>query len=372
MRLIARLNVGGPARHVIWLTSRLPKRFERCLVTGHVEANEEEMTHLCAEEKVTPVYVSGLGRSIGPRDLAAFRRVLKLMRAYDPDIVHTHTAKAGMLGRGAAWLLNHTTRRSRPIRVIHTFHGHVLHSYFSAPVTAFFRLIERMLGHHATDRVVVITEQQRRELAETYRVAPPERFRVIPLGLDLSGFTPRAAAIAAGDTIRVGFVGRLTAIKDPLLFLAAGAQAIAAEPRVRLVVIGDGEMRGAMEAAAPPGTEFLGNRDDIASLMPTLDILVISSLNEGTPLSVIEAFAAAVPVATTAAGGCVDLLADGRGLVSPIGDGDALAANILRLIREPGLAEAQRQRAFAFVRRQYDLGRLLRDVELLYDDVMAE
>jgi glycosyltransferase involved in cell wall biosynthesis len=376
LRIIARLNIGGPARHVLWLQSRLARRFDQKLLSGRVESNEVEMTGMMTDEGVEPVYIEGLGRSIGPRDLPAFLRVLRAMVAFDPDVVDTHTAKAGMLGRLAALVIN-IVRPWKRIRTVHTFHGHVLHGYFSPAVSKFFLAIERFLGRFATSKIVVITDQQFKELAHTYRVAPPDRFRVVPLGIDLNAFRPRSVSADLTKPFRIGLVGRLTAIKDPLLFLEAGFAARREETRIQLVVIGDGEMRAEMEKAAgtggavPTGVEFLGNRNDIAAVLSHLDLLVISSRNEGTPMSVIEAFAAGVPVVGTKAGGVVDLLADGRGLLSEIGDAKALTENILRVARDPKLAASMRDRALVYVRERYALTRMLEDMAELYEEVVA-
>jgi glycosyltransferase involved in cell wall biosynthesis len=366
------LNVGGPARHVVWLTSRAdPGRWAVTLGTGHVEANEAEMTDFIRAEGVTPVYLEGLGRSIGPRDLPAFLRVLRLMHRIEPDIVDTHTAKAGLLGRLAAFILNLRPWKKKRIRTVHTFHGHVFHGYFSPLVSRIFLLIERFLGRFATDRIVVISRQQFEELAFRYRVAPPGRFRIVPLGIDLDRFKPVPRDLAEAREIRVGLVGRLTAIKNPDLFLEAGFMARGQEPRIKLVVIGDGELRRDLQEKAQGLVEFLGNRDDIETLMPTLDILVISSENEGTPMSVIEAFASGVGVVGTRAGGVVDLLADDRGLLSDRGDATALSAHILRVIREPELAAAMRERALAYVRKEYPLARLMAEMERLYEEIIS-
>lgn len=359
MRLIARLNVGGPARHVLWLTSRSTS--PSVLASGRVESNEAEMTEMIRHEKVDVMYVAGLGRSLGLKDLAVFFRLLALMRNERPDIVDTHTAKAGMLGRLAAKCLG--------IKTVHTFHGHVLHGYFSWPMTMLFRMIEKFLGRFASDRIIVISQQQLDELADRYRVAPREKFRLVKLGIDLDRFAPRTAF--SRDGIRIGLVGRLTAIKDPMMFLEAAHLVLEREPHARFIVIGDGELREELQAAAPSRTEFLGNRDDIEALMPTLDILAISSQNEGTPMSVIEAFAAGVVVAGTKAGGVVDLLADGRGLLSEIGDARALAENILRYIRDPALADATRDRALEYARKEYALERMIRETEEIYREVVA-
>ena len=370
LRIIARLNVGGPARHVIWLTSRLSSRFDRILVTGDVEKNEDELSALYREEKVQPIYLDGLGRSIGIRDIFALFRMISLIREYKPDIVHTHTSKGGFLGRLAVMYLN--LFRRKKIKTVHTFHGHVLHSYFSWPVTMMFRLIEKFLGRFGTDRIVTITQQQLDEIAGTYKIAPREKFRLIRLAIDLDRFEPQDRSIGERETIKIGFVGRLTAIKNPRLFLRAGGFVIDKNPKARLVVIGDGELRGAMLSEAHHNSDFLGNRDDIYRLIPDLDVLVISSHNEGTPVSVLEAFASGTVVACTKAGGCIDLLADGRGLLSELGDATELADNIMQYINDPELVKTTREKARKFVLENYNLKRLVGDIESLYDELIAE
>ncbi len=374
LRLIARLNVGGPARHVVWLSSRLSDRHEVVLASGRVEAGEAEMTAFCRAEGVTPLYIEGLGRSIGLRDIPVFFRVLKLVRELQPEIIDTHTAKAGLHGRAAAWWVNLFRGRERRIRTVHTFHGHVLHGYFSPAVSRLFLFLERFFGRRASDRIVVISAQQMEELSGRYRVAPRERFRLVRLGMDLDAIRKRSTS-GVGAEIRIGLVGRLTAIKDPRIFLEAGRIVQAAEPRAKLVFIGDGEMRGELEEASRSAgvrSEFLGNRDDINAILADLDVLVISSRNEGTPMSVLEAFAARVPVAATKAGGVVDLLADGRGLLSEIGDAEGLAANILRLLGDETLRQTVTTKGAEYVWREYRLERMLGEMSALYEELVEE
>ncbi|PIU47838.1 MAG: hypothetical protein COS94_05220 [Candidatus Hydrogenedentes bacterium CG07_land_8_20_14_0_80_42_17] len=366
LRLIARLNVGGPAKHVILLTSVLKEDFETVLATGYVESNETEMTEFCREMNVTPVRIKGLGRSIGFQDIFALIRVIKLVLKINPDVIDTHTAKAGMLGRLSALILN--LFRKKKIRIVHTYHGHVLHGYFSPLVSYIFLLIERFLGHFASDRIITISSQQRDELQNIYKVAQPDKFRIIPLGIDLTKFHYKEKWEPDAE-IKIGLVGRLTSIKDPFLFLEAVRIAKEKENRIKAVIIGDGELRSELEKNCNGIAEFLGSRNDIEELMSSLDILVISSRNEGTPMSIIEAFAAGVPVVATAAGGVVDLCAEGRGLLSPIGDVNALAENILKIIRNPELAIEMRRKSLEFVKKFYSLERLQNDMKNIYKEL---
>ncbi len=194
LRIIARLNVGGPARHVVWLTNGLnDDEFQTLLVAGTVPPGEEDMGYFAAENGVSPVYVTELSRELSPKDIVSLWKVYRLMREFSPDVVHTHTAKAGTIGRSAAFLYRWLTWRTlagrpRELKVVHTFHGHVFHSYYGAAKTRVFLTIERTLARFATDRIVTISDQQFREINETFGVGRAEQFAVIPLGIDLSQF----------------------------------------------------------------------------------------------------------------------------------------------------------------------------------------
>ncbi len=377
MRIIARLNVGGPAIHVTLLAAHLrPPEFESTLVCGQIGPREGDMAYLAEAHGVTPVYVAELGRELSPlRDAVTLLKLWRLMRRMRPDVVHTHTAKAGFVGRWAAWLAR------VPVRV-HTFHGHVLHGYFGPRKTALFRWLERLTAR-LTDRLITISPALRDELAQTYHIAPAAKFAVVPLGLDLEPYTgtPRhTGAFRAGwdippDAPLVGIVGRLVPIKNHALFLEATRRVREQMPGARFAIIGDGELRAALEAqASAPGlagavtfTDFLR---DLRPAYSDLDLLVISSDNEGTPVSIIEALAAGVPVVSTAVGGVPDLLQGGRyGALVPPGDAEALAAAMIASLSAPRSDRQEVRRAIA---EAYGIERLAATLGALYRALLAE
>ncbi len=370
LRIIARLNVGGPAIHVAQLTARLgPPAYDSTLVCGSIGPDEGDMTYYAEALGVRPVLLPALGRELHPlRDLATLWHLYRLIRQYRPDIVHTHTAKAGFVGRVAAWLAG------VPV-IVHTFHGHVLHGYFSPAKTRLFLLLERLTGRMAT-AIITLTDSLRDELAETYRVAPREKFRVLGLGLDLAPFagTPRktgafrAAWGIPAEAPLIGIVGRLVPIKNHALFIEAAARIRAALPGARFVIVGDGETRAAVQAqvAALGLAEafiFAGWQRDLAPVYSDLDALVISSDNEGTPVAVIEALAGGCPVVSTAVGGVPALLEEGAfGALVPAGDAPALAAALVATLQHPPDVAPARAAMLA----RYSVERLVADMDALY------
>src|SRR5438876_6752574 len=279
LRIIARLNVGGPARHVVWLSQGLKGAgYETLLVAGVVPPGEDDMSYIAAEAGVTPFVVAQMSREVSPKDALTIWKLFRLMLRERPAIVHTHTAKAGTVGRVAGLLYRWLTLsvlfgRPRRCKFVHTYHGHIFHSYYGPLKTRLFVNIERALARLATDRIIVISDQQRREINEQFRVGRPHQLAVIPLGLDAGPFADWQSRrqrfrdeLGANDSdILVGIVGRLTAIKDHALFLRAAAQYKeqheTGEPgrRVCFVVIGDGDLRRALEDQALE----LGLSDDL-------------------------------------------------------------------------------------------------------------
>ncbi len=375
LRIIARLNVGGPAIHVSLLTARLgPPDFESLLVCGNIGPEEGDMTYYARELGVTPVVIPALGRELHPlRDLITLWTLYRLIRRWRPDVVHTHTAKAGFVGRVAAWLAG------VPV-IIHTFHGHVLHGYFGPARTRLFLWLERLTGRMA-DAIITLTDSLRDELADVYRVAPRRKFHVLGLGLDLAPFaaTPRrsgafrAAWGVPADAPLIGIVGRLAPIKNHALFLDAAAQVRETLPAARFVIVGDGETRPAVEAQIArlglgEAIIFTGWQRDLAPIYSDLDVLVISSNNEGTPVAVIEALAGGCPVVATAVGGVPALLEDGGlGALVPPGDADALAGAIVATLRTP----PDTRRAQTVMLERYSIDRLVGDLASLYRTLLA-
>lgn len=232
IRVIARLNVGGPAKHVVWLSKLPTAEYESLLVAGTVPPGEDDMSYFATEMGITPVFVPEMSREISLKDALTVWKLYKLFLRERPDIVHTHTAKAGTVGRIAGllylWLTpNALLARPRVCRFVHTYHGHIFHSYYGPLKTRIFLLIEKGLAKLITDRIVVVSEQQRREINEEFGVGRPNQFSVVPLGIDLNVFSNwrergqsfRAELDLQADDILVGIVGRLTEIKNHDLFL---------------------------------------------------------------------------------------------------------------------------------------------------------
>lgn len=403
LRIIARLNVGGPAKHVVWLTDRLQRRgHESLLIAGSVPEGEEDMGYFAAEHKVRPVYIRQMSRELSAKDATSLLKIYLEIRRFRPDIIHTHTAKAGTVGRAAAFLYKWGTPgaligKPRSVKVVHTFHGHVLHSYYGAAKTAVFRNIERVLARLATDRIIVISPQQFSELHIQNRIGKTADFSVVPLGIDLEAFitasgdqTLRAELGVDTDTIIVGCVGRLTEIKDiPLLISSAMASGDRpAARRLHFAILGDGHLRAELEGKvrelhAEGKITFLGNRPDVARLVGGMDIVALTSLNEGTPLSLIEAMAAGKTVVAAPVGGVVDLLGDA---IERFDGFDVCQRGISVTRRTPvdfasaliyaAENEKLRSRLFSegrqFVQENYSVDRLERDIEKLYSELLNE
>ncbi|GAB4546792.1 MAG: glycosyltransferase [Anaerolineae bacterium] len=380
-RIVARLNVGGPAVHIINLMAGLdPDRFDNQLIVGRPGPDEGDMGYLAAQRGITPLLIPELGRELSPfRDLRTTLKLVRLLRRQQPHIVETHTAKAGGVGRLAARLAG------VPI-VIHVFHGHVFHSYFGPLKTMLFINIERALAR-LSDRIVTISPAQQRDIGEVYRIAPPGRVVMVPLGLDLKPFQAarqtargqfRAGLGLGSDIPLVGYVGRLTAVKNPSLFVEAAARVARQLPQTRFVFVGDGELRPALEQqVAGLGLAqqfvFAGWRMDMPAVYADLDLLALTSLNEGTPVTVIEALAAGTPVVATAVGGVSDVVTDQEtGILVPSGDVEAMAQAIVQLLREPVRAQALARSGQQHVLRRFDLKRLASDMESLYIALLEE
>jgi glycosyltransferase involved in cell wall biosynthesis len=406
IRIIARLNVGGPAKHVVWLTSGLHEAgFATLLIAGKVPEGEEDMSYFADHMGVTPRYIPEMSREISLNDAVTIRKLYRLFLHERPDIVHTHTAKAGTVGRIAGffyrWLTPGTLiGKPRQCKFVHTYHGHVFHSYYGRAQTRVFLAIERLLAKVATDRIIVVSNQQSIEIGEKFRVGRRGQIKVIPLGLDLDIFSADHAQRRArfrqelcipDDAILVGIVGRLTEIKNHEMFLNVVARLKAVDPAcrrqgaVRFIVIGDGLLRETLERqkqslGLDADVIFVGSRKDPEFFYPALDVVTLTSRNEGTPLTLIEAMANARPVVATSVGGVVDLLGDvvedgpyrvcRRGISVPAGDEEAFVAALSRIIRDRSLQQELGTRGLEFVEVNYSKERLFEDIKSLYGELL--
>ncbi len=377
LRVFSRLNIGGPSVHVILLSAGLrPLGYETRLVVGKESPREGNMLALAAEKNVACEAMAGLGREIAPlQDLRALAGLYRLVRAWRPHVVHTHTAKAGLLGRLAA-------RAAGVPTVVHTFHGHVLRGYFSPAKTALFRRLEKRLAA-ASDALVAVSESVKQDLVDL-GVARPEKIRVVPLGLDLAHLAAelprgglRCEAGVPEEAPLVGMVGRLVPIKDVPTFLQAARLVRGERADARFALVGDGEERPALESLCrelglAEAVTFFGWRRDLAAVYGDLDVVVNASRNEGTPVALIEALAAGRPVVATRVGGTPDLLGGGeRGRLVPPGDPVALARAVLETLDQSEAARARAQAGRDHVLARHAADRLVRDVDALYRELRA-
>ena len=377
LRLITRLNIGGPSIHAITLSADLPPdRFTTVLVCGRPGPREGDMRALAEERGVTPVVIPTLARELNPfDDIRSLFGIIGIVRRERPAIIHTHLAKAGTLGRIAAFFCP-------GVKTVHTFHGHVFSGYFSPARARLYLCLERWLARH-TDRIVVLSESQREELLGRYRIGRASQYAVIPLGFDLERFDCSEAlrgelreelAIPRGSPI-VSTVGRLVPVKDHDLFLSAARRVLDERPDTVFLVAGDGPLRGELEETARRrGVEhrifFLGWRSDLERVYADSDLVALTSLNEGTPVSLIEAAAAGRAVVATDVGGVGDVVQHGvGGLLARTRDPQEIAALMLDLLGDRARAEAMGEAGKRFVRGRYAKQRLLSDISRLYAEL---
>lgn len=389
LRILNRLIIGGPAINATYLTKYMAPEFETMLVIGGKDDHEQDADHLSMDLGIEPVVVPEMKREISPiNDGYAYQKVKRLIEKFQPDIVHTHAAKSGVIGRLAA------DACKVPV-IVHTFHGHVFHSYFNKLKTNTFIQIERYLAKRSTG-IIAISDIQKNELANDYNICPADKIKIIPLGLDLDKFQQnqdfkrqefRARFQIASQEIAIGIIGRVVPVKNHSLFVKVAQQVLAKTNKaVRFVVIGDGDMRPQMEqefadagidyayypqeqrAATAICTSWQTNMDVV---LAGLDIVALTSHNEGTPVSLIEAQAAARPVVSTNVGGVADVVRDNQcGYITEPDDADLFTEAILKLIDN-----AERRAYFGtqgrqFVQSRYSYQRLVKDMSEYYYSLM--
>lgn len=387
LRIIARLNIGGPAIHTIILTEGLDKsRFESLLICGNTCKYEGDMFYYAIAKNIKPNFIPELKRRLNLFcDIVAFSKIYSIIKTEQPDIIHTHTAKAGALGRLAGILYKLLNPfNNRRIRLVHTFHGHIFEGYFNRLQTQIFILIERFLALF-TSKIITVSESVKNELIALH-IATGNKIEVIPLGLELDKFLE----IPIRDNIvsNIGIIGRLVPIKNHRLFLEAVALAIADNPKIQLrfKVIGDGELRKDLEECSTllgiaSKVEFLGWQKDLVNVYSNLDIVTLTSINEGTPVSLIEAMASGRAVVATDVGGVRDLLGTEinaeikpganfkileRGIIVKSGDSFSFAAALSFILQNNVLGKNMGEIARNFVKDNFTKDRLIRDMENLY------
>lgn len=379
LHLITRMVHGGAQENTLATVAAIAGGgWRSTLVTGPADGPEGSLEPECHRRGVRMIHVPELVRELSPaQDVRALRRLVALIRAEQPQIVHTHTSKAGILGRIAA-------RMARVPVVIHTPHGHVFHGYYGPLRSQLFRWIEWACAPLA-DRLIALTEQERQDHLRR-GIGRPERFVVIPSGVDFAPIdaartqrrATRAALGIAPDAPVIGCVARLVPIKDHATLLAAFQRVAAAVPRAVLLLVGDGPLRGDLEARATAlgigdRVRFLGLRTDVPRLLAAMDLFALASLNEGMGRVLVEAMAMGLPVVATRVAGIVDVVRDGEsGLLVPPQDPEGMAAAIVALLRDPGLRRQMGEAGRRGVVPGYSVETMVARLRALYRETLAE
>ena len=386
LRIHNRLIVGGPSHNVTLLTAYLSPEFETKLLVGKKDPAEKDATFIADQFGLVPVEISEMRRSILPfYDIIAYFKIKKIIQEFKPDIVHTHASKSGAIGRLAAKSCN------VPL-IVHTFHGHVFHSYFNSFMSKIIVRFERFFAKK-TDAIIAISDSQRQELIEVYKIAPAEKVFTVPLGFNLDkysvdqetkGIIFRNKYGFEKSELIVGIVGRLVPIKNHDMFLEVAA--IVKEKtnqQVRFAIIGDGESRPGIEKkAAELGLSYsyyitspkvktdivvTSWETEIDQALAGLDIVVLTSNNEGTPVSLIEAQSAYIPVVSTNVGGVEDIVIHGEtGFITEVGDVQLFADYVLKLIEDSELRSRMGRHGYDNVIKRYSKQRLINDMRKLY------
>jgi glycosyltransferase involved in cell wall biosynthesis len=385
LRIFNRLVVGGPVLNVTYLTKYMAPEFETLLVVGERESHEKSAEYLAEQLGINFVTIRGMGRSLNPAtDYFAYRQLKGIIKDFQPDIVHTHAAKPGAVGRLAA------ASAKVPV-ILHTFHGHVFHSYFNPVKSKFFINTERFLAKKS-DAIIAISDQQKKELSDDFKIAPEEKFRVVTLGFDLDRFRTnqeekrkrfRTEFNLSDDEIAIGIIGRLVPVKNHYLFLKAIKHVFNNTRRkVKAFIIGDGETRLDLENVAREvnisfSTEtaaehnyplvFTSWRSDVDAINAGLDIVCLTSFNEGTPVSLIEAQAANKPIVSTRVGGIADIVLEGKtALLADIRDTEQFCHHLLQLVKDDSLRQTLGRNSHKHVMEKFSYQRLVSDMSELY------
>ncbi len=383
LRIINRFNLGGPTYNAAYLSKYLPDDFETLLIGGEKDESEGSSKYIVESLGLQAQIIPEMRRSIDPlKDMSALRKVRSIIKEFKPDIVHTHASKAGTIGRLAA------SQMGVPI-IVHTFHGHVFHSYFSKLKTQLYKNIERFLANKS-DRIIAISEIQKQELGNIHKICDPSKIEVVPLGFDLNRFNQNQVELREQfrteyqikeDEIAIGIIGRLVPIKNHNYFLESIAQLKRLSDRpIRVFIIGDGELKTALqikcqelklsfseEKSGDVDINFTSWIKAVEAPCAGLDIICLTSLNEGTPVSLIEAHAAGKPVVSTNVGGIENVvLKDQSAFLSDKHDNDDFISGLLKLVSSAEMREEMGKKGRDFVMTRFHYTRLVKDVERLY------
>ncbi|MFM7596356.1 MAG: glycosyltransferase family 4 protein [Flavobacteriales bacterium] len=381
LRIINRFNLGGPIYNVTYLTKFLPESYETELIGGCATTSEHDATFILETYGVAFKKIDSMSRSIRLfGDIRTFLTIRKLIKTYKPTIVHTHASKAGALGRLAAKTMG------VPV-IIHTYHGHVFQGYFDPFVSRLIILFERFLGTLST-KIITISPEQQQEIVHKFNIVPLEKSCIIPLGFDLKRFEeshPKRNALRSDAKIgdkqcAVTIVGRLTPIKNHRLFIDAAALVLHEYPNeFKFFIVGDGELKTTLKAyietthpTCVQNIVFTSWIQDMTTLYPAMDLVCLTSINEGTPVSLIEAQASGIPVISTNVGGVKDIIkANETGIIMEGYSKEELASHLIQLHLNPSLRAKMSQNARNFVKETFTYQRLVEDMDRLYKNLLS-
>ena len=387
LRILNRFNLGGPTYNAAYLSKYMPSEFETLLIGGQKAESEASSLHITEDLGLDPIVIPTMLRELNPKkDYESYLKIKEIIADFKPDIVHTHASKAGALGRLAA--IN-----SDVPHLVHTFHGHVFHGYFNPVKTKMYKTVERYLAKK-TDRIVTISNIQKTELGVEHRICPLDKIEVIPLGFDLNRFqvnqeenrnTFRIKYQLKEDTVAIGIIGRLVPIKNHELFLK-GIQFIKKNSKIKIqaFIIGDGESRNTIEEQAKKlGLSFDNKANTGVDILFTswikkvdaalsgLDLVALTSLNEGTPVSLIEAQAAEKAIVTTNVGGIENVVLPNKSaLLSEIDDENGFCKNLIKLVDDSIMRMEFSKAGKDFVFNNFHYNRLVKDTTELYHKIL--
>jgi glycosyltransferase involved in cell wall biosynthesis len=386
LRIINRFNLGGITYNVSYLSKYLPSEYETLLVGGPEEEGESSSLHITDSLGLKPLIIKDLNREISLlKDYKSYRQLKKLIKEFKPDIVHTHASKAGAIGRLAA------ISCKVPV-IVHTFHGHVFHNYFGKLKTTFYLTIERYLAKRSS-AIVTNSAKLKKELSEDFKITTAEKIHVVPLGFDLSKFQTnqeekrkefRTKYKIKDDELAISIIGRLAPIKNHELFFDAVEEITKhSKQKIKAIIVGDGETRQYLESYLKNKNlvycdnadkncvfNFIGWQKDVDLILAGTDIVALSSKNEGTPVSLIEAQAAGKFIVTTNVGGVKDILHNDCGFVSE--NDEEFKALLLKAVNEHSVLDQKAKAGIAFANERFSYKRLVNDMDTLYKKLLSK
>lgn len=391
LRIINRFNLGGPTYNAAYLTKYLDPKYETLLIGGAKDASEANSDYIVQNLGIEPIIIPEMQRALSiHQDWIAYHKLKTIIKDFNPDIVHTHASKAGALGRLAAHKLG------VPV-IIHTFHGHVFDSYFGSAQANFYKMVERVMAKYSS-QIIAISEQQKEDLVYKYRICNENKVSVINLGFDLSKFQEnqdikrvnfRQKYQVADDEIAIAITGRLVPIKNHAMFIDVVRKVLDnTTKKVRFFIVGDGEERANIEAKLTQSNiEYC---DAIKSISPCpvtltswikdvdvvnagVDIVVLTSLSEGTPVSLIEAQASNKPIVSTNVGGISNIVIPNKtALLAETDDVESFTNHLLSIIENPQIRQKMSEHGWDFVREKFHYTRLVNEMDELYTELLAK